>query len=66
MAQSFNVVSEGAGAAPFTSYDYYKLQLSAVYALSRRLPLQFGGFTTYAGHNARQENGVILGTWYRF
>jgi protein XagA len=66
MAQSFNVVSEGAGAFPFASYDYYKLQLSAVHALTQSWSLQFGGFTTYAGRNALQENGVIVGTWYRF
>ncbi len=66
LAQSFNVMSEGAGAAPFTSYEYYKLQLSAVYALSATLSLQLGGFTTYAGRNALQENGVVLGAWYRF
>ena len=66
LAQSFNVISEGAGAAPFASYDYYKLQLSAVYSLSAALSLQLGGFTTYAGRNALQENGVILGAWYRY
>jgi protein XagA len=66
LAQSFNVVSEGAGTWGFPSYDYYKLQLSAVYALTPKTSLQFGGFTTYTGRNALQENGVIFGAWYRF
>jgi Ca2+-binding RTX toxin-like protein len=66
LAQSFNVISEGRGSPPFASYDYYKLQLSAVYALTPALSLQAGGFTTFAGSNALQENGLILGAWYRF
>lgn len=68
LAQVFNVVSEGAGEAPFfpTSYNYHKLQLSVVYDLTPRWAIQFGGFTTFAGRNALQENGVLLGTWYKF
>jgi hypothetical protein len=66
LAQSFNVMSEGAGSAPFGSYEYYKLQLSAVYALTASLSLQLGGFTTYAGRNALQENGLVFGAWYRY
>jgi hypothetical protein len=66
LAQSFNVISEGAGTAPFTSYDYYKFQLSAVYSLTASVSLQLGGFTTYAGRNALQENGGVFGVWYRF
>jgi protein XagA len=66
LAQSFNVISEGAGSAPFASYDYYKLQLSAVYSVTPSVSLQLGGFTTYAGRNALQENGVIFGAWYRY
>jgi hypothetical protein len=66
LAQSFNVVSEGAGSVPFASYAYYKLQLSAVYSLTAAVSLQLGGFTTYAGRNALQENGVVFGAWYRY
>ena len=66
LAQSFNVISEGAGSAPFASYEYYKLQLSAVYSLTAAVSLQLGGFTTYAGRNALQENGMIFGAWYRY
>jgi hypothetical protein len=66
LAQSFNVISEGAGSPVFGSYDYYKLQLSAVYALTPTWSLQGGGFTAYAGRNSLQENGAIFGVWYRF
>lgn len=66
LAQSFNVVSEGSGRAPFTSYDYYKFQLSAVYALTPAVSLQLGGITTYAGRNALQENGLVAGVWCKF
>lgn len=66
LAQSFNVLSEGAGTWGIPSYTYYKFQLSAVYALTPAVSLQFGAFTTYAGTNALQQNGLVAGAWYRF
>ena len=66
MAQSFSVIAESAGAPPFTRYAYHKLQLSAAYDLTRSLTLQVGGYATYAGTNALQESGALLGAWYRF
>jgi hypothetical protein len=66
LAQSFNVFSEGSGVPPFTSYDYQKFQLSAVYELTPWFALQAGVTTTYAGRNALQENGLVLGAWYKF
>jgi hypothetical protein len=68
LAQSFNVISEGAGGNPIFggSYEYYKAQLSAVYEVTPAWSLQAGGFTTYAGRNALQENGVIFAAWYKF
>lgn len=68
LTQVFNVVSEGAGEAPFfaTSYNYHKLQLSVVYDINARWAVQAGAFATFAGRNALQENGVLLGSWYRF
>jgi hypothetical protein len=66
LAQSFNTISEGAGSWGFPSYDYYKVQLSAVYHLTPNIWLQAGGFTAYTGRNALQENGAILGAWFRF
>ncbi len=67
LVQSFNVVSEGAGAPIYGgSYDYEKLQLSALYTLAANWWLQGGGFSTYAGRNALQENGLIFGVWHQF
>jgi hypothetical protein len=68
LAQSFNVVSEGAANTAYDggSYEYYKLQLSAVYSLTPTWDLQAGGYTTYAGRNALQENGMIFGVWHQF
>jgi hypothetical protein len=65
LAQSFNVFSEGAGAG-LDSYRYHKLQLSVVYEITPAWAVQLGGFTTFAGRNALQENGVILGAGYKF
>lgn len=66
LAQSFSVMSLAAGTPSAADYAYHKLQLSAVYALTSALSLQLGGFTTYAGEQALQENGIVLGAWYRF
>lgn len=66
LTQSFNVISEGAGSWSFPSYAYHKFQLSAVYTVSRTLSLQLGGYTTYWGRNALQENGLVLSAWQKF
>jgi hypothetical protein len=66
LAQSFNVTSEGAGTWGFGSFGYYKFQLSAVYQLTTALSLQLGGYSTYWGRNALQENGLVTGVWYKF
>ena len=66
LAQVFNVVAEGASPPLFPSYDYSKLQLSVIYDLNRQWSLQAGGFSTFHGRNALQENGLLAGAWYRF
>jgi hypothetical protein len=66
LAQVFNVVSQGPSPPIYPSYDYSKLQLSAIYDLTQQWSVQAGGFTTFSGRNALQENGLILGAWYRF
>ena len=66
LAQSFNVISEGTGSPVFGSYNYEKLQLSAVYSLTTSWAIQGGGYTTYAGSNALQENGLIFSVWHKF
>jgi len=37
-----------------------------VYELTPALSVQIGGFTAYAGRNALQENGLVLGGWFKF
>jgi hypothetical protein len=66
LAQVFNVISEGASAPIYRSHDYSKLQLSVVYELSQQWALQAGGFRTFSGRNALQENALLLAAWYRF
>lgn len=67
LAQSLNVIAESAGAnALFPSYDYSKLQLSAIYNVTPSFGVQFGGFVTVSGRNALQENGLISAIWYKF
>jgi hypothetical protein len=68
LAQSFNVVSEGAGEGPYfgASYEYYKLQLGAAYDWTPALTLQLSVVGTYFARNAPQENGLVLSAQYRF
>lgn len=68
LAQSFNVISEGAGEGPFfgDSYEYYKLQFGGAYDLTAALTLQLSVFGTVFARNAPQENGVVLAAAYRF
>jgi hypothetical protein len=66
LLQQFNVISEGSGNALFPANNYHKLQLSVIYDLAPQWSVQGGAFTTFAGRNALQENGVLGGVWYRF
>jgi hypothetical protein len=34
--------------------------------LNETWAVQGGGFTTYAGYNALQENGLVFGVWHKF
>jgi hypothetical protein len=67
LTQSFNVLSQGAGTSPlFPANHYHKLQVSLVYSINASWSVQGGVYTTYAGRNALQENGLVLGAGYRF
>jgi hypothetical protein len=66
LAQVFNVISEGNSPPIFPSYDYSKFQLSLVYDLTKDWSVQGGGFRTFSGRNALQENALLLGAWYKF
>ncbi|HEY4941962.1 MAG TPA: hypothetical protein VII56_11105 [Rhizomicrobium sp.] len=63
MAQSFNIVSAGDAAAPYTYYRSHKLELSVVEKLSRHWSLQVGAFYSPAGQNALVERGVSVSLW---
>lgn len=63
MAQSFNIVSAGDAAAPYTYYRSHKLELSVVEKLSRHWSLQLGAFYSPAGQNALVERGVSVSLW---
>jgi len=66
LAQTFNVVSEGSGSALFPSYNYSKVELSAVYAINEQWSVQVGAISTVLGRNALQENGLVFGIWRYF
>ncbi|MFG1420424.1 hypothetical protein [Roseixanthobacter liquoris] len=68
LAQSFNVMSEGAGEAPYfdASYEYYKLQVGVMYDVSESFAVQASVVTTYFARNALQENGLVLAALYRY
>lgn len=68
LAQSFNVISEGAGEGPYfgVSYEYYKVQFGAAYDWSADMTVQAAVVTTWLARNAPQENGLVLSALYRF
>jgi len=66
LAQLFNVISQGGSPPLFPSYDYSKLQFSVVHNLTPQWAVQTGGFATFHGRNALQENGLLVALWYRF
>ncbi|MBA4791807.1 MAG: hypothetical protein H2042_19055 [Rhizobiales bacterium] len=61
LAQSFNVISEGAGQGPVfdVSYAYYKVQLGGMYDVTPHLSFMLAGVTTWYARNAIQENGIV-------
>ncbi|MGO9007722.1 MAG: hypothetical protein ACLQIQ_04945 [Beijerinckiaceae bacterium] len=62
--QSFATISRSTAA--FASYSSLKLQVSAVYDLSRAFSVQLSLFETVAGRNSGRELGPVAGLWYRF
>jgi hypothetical protein len=62
----YNVFSNGRGSGIFDSYRYHNLYATAVYDVSERVSVQFGGQATIAGENALRERGLVGGLWFRF
>jgi hypothetical protein len=63
MAQSFNTVSAGDAAAPYSYYRTHKLQFSLVQRVTKHWSLQLGVFFSPAGQNALVERGLSLSLW---
>lgn len=66
LAQSFNTISNGAGAPGFSQWESHKGQLSVVYALDARWSVQVGGFATLYQRNTNTEYGALVALWRRF
>ena len=66
LAQSFNTISNGAGAPGFLAWEQHLGQFSLVYALDDKWKVQLGGFGTLYRRNTNSEYGAILALWRRF
>jgi hypothetical protein len=64
LAQGFFYVAPWTGAGAFTAS--HRLQLSAVYDLSREIAVQLGARAALRGFNDSDERGLIGALWYRF
>jgi hypothetical protein len=65
MAQSFNTISGGDAAPPYTYFREHKFELSVVRCLTDRYSVQLGAFVAPAGQNTVAEQGLSLSVWSR-
>ena len=65
LAQDFSSFAPPSGPL-IERVDGSKLQVSAVYDVSKVWSLQVGGFRTFAGRNIVRETGPLAALWYRF
>ena len=66
IVQSFNILSNGAGAPGFGAWESHKGQVSLVYALDELWSVQAGGFATLYRRNTNSEVGALVAVWRRF
>lgn len=66
MAQSFNTVSVGHAVAGESDYDLYRVELSAVYNVTRAIAVQFGAWHDAGGRNIALGNAGVIALWWRF
>lgn len=66
MAQSFNIVSDGSGTAPYRYYRSHKVEFGVLQRLWRGVYLESGGFASPLGQNSLVERGADASLWIRF
>ena len=66
MIQFFNIVSAGAGDAPYTGYRMHKVEFSTVRRIAEDWSVQTGMFVTFAGRNMVAERGMSVSLWVNF
>jgi protein XagA len=66
LVQSFNAVSDGRGLSSIPRTSSSKLQLSAVYDVTKQWSVQLGGYTTLIGRNYNRETGAVASVWRKF
>ena len=66
LLQSFTTVPTGPGDAWLPSSRATRLELTGVYALTQKLAVQFGMFTTTWGRDALRDHGFTTGIWWYF
>ncbi|HQT37998.1 MAG TPA: hypothetical protein PK231_01145 [Acidocella sp.] len=66
LAQSFNTVSIGHAVPGESDYNLYRVELSAVYNVTRALAVQLGAWHDAGGHNIALGNAGIVALWWRF
>ena len=66
LLQSFNSISNGAGAPGFPQQSSSKLQLSVVYDFAPSWSVQAGVLQTVASRRTGTETGALAALWYRF
>lgn len=66
LAQSYTVISDGAGSNGYPKSRYVNAGTSAVYDATHSLSLALGVTGTLAGRNALRERGMTAGVWFHF
>ena len=66
LLQSFNMISDGAGAAGFPQQSSSKVQISLIYDINKAWSVQLGLLQTIASRRVGTETGAIGAVWHRF
>ncbi|HQT63856.1 MAG TPA: hypothetical protein PLO16_04990 [Acidocella sp.] len=66
LAQSFNTISVGHAVPGQSDYDLYRVELSAVYSITKALAVQVGAWHDVGGRNIALGNAGVAALWWRF